>query len=114
MSQRGGLIGGVEAARTAMGVLRHMYSWSIEEKKIKREDNPFSNTTKNLPKKKQGEIVPTLPEARIVYQAAANCGYLWGTQSQLQLLTCLRLDNVCNVRGQDPSAVDVTAVCAPA
>lgn len=34
--ERGGGIGGVEAARTAMGVLRHMYSWAMEEQKLKR------------------------------------------------------------------------------
>jgi hypothetical protein len=49
--ERGGSIGGIEAARTAMGVLRHMYSWAMEEGKLKRKDNPASKIEKNLPKK---------------------------------------------------------------
>lgn len=91
--ERGPPIGGVEAARTTISVLRHMYSWAADEGKIKRKENPCSKMTKNLPKKRQGEIVLTLPEARIVWQAARDCGYPFGTQAQLQLLTSLRVDN---------------------
>jgi integrase len=46
--KRGGPIGGVEAARTTMGVLRHMYAWAIDEGKLKRHDNPASKIDKNL------------------------------------------------------------------
>jgi integrase len=89
---RGGMIGGVEAARTAMGVMRQMYSWGQEEGVIKRKDNPASKIQKNLPKKKQGEIVLNLDEARIVWRALEDCGYPFGTHAQLQLLTAERLD----------------------
>ncbi|MGH8178688.1 MAG: tyrosine-type recombinase/integrase [Steroidobacter sp.] len=90
--QRGGSIGGVEAARTAMSVLRQMYSWAIEERIVKRQDNPASKIQKNLPKKKKGEIVLSLREARIVWQAAQDCGYPFGTHAQLMLLSACRLD----------------------
>jgi hypothetical protein len=43
--KRGGPIGGVEAARTTMGVLRHMYAWAIDEGKLKRQDNPPARST---------------------------------------------------------------------
>lgn len=89
--QRGGMIGGVEAARTAMSVIRQMYTWGQEEGVIKRQDNPASKIEKNLPKKKRGEIVLTLPEARIVWQAAGDCGFPFGTHVQLQFLTSDRL-----------------------
>lgn len=94
--QRGGQIGGIEAARTVMGVLRHMYSWGMEERKIKRSDNPAARITKNLPKKKEGEVVLSLAEARIVYRAAAATGYPFGTHTQLQLLTATRLDELAS------------------
>jgi integrase len=90
--QRGGPIGGVEAARTAMSVLRQMYSWAIDERVLKRQDNPASRIQKNLPKKKTGETVLTLKEARIVWQAAEDCGYPFGTHVQLMLLSGCRLD----------------------
>lgn len=90
--QRGGQIGGVEASRTAMRVLRHMFSWAIEEGKLKRRDNPCSNITKHLPKGKQGEVVLSLKEARTVWQAAKECGYPFGSHAQLMLLTGCRLD----------------------
>ncbi|HEY1892790.1 MAG TPA: Arm DNA-binding domain-containing protein [Steroidobacteraceae bacterium] len=38
--ERGGPIGGVEAARTAMGVLRHMYSWAMNEAKLSAPTTP--------------------------------------------------------------------------
>ncbi len=85
--QKGGQLGGVEAARTTMSVLRQMYSWAIEERVLKRQDNPASRIQKNLPKKRTGETVLTLKEARIVWQAAQDCGYPFGTHAQLMLLT---------------------------
>jgi integrase len=90
--QRGGQIGGIEAARTAMNVLRHMYSWAIDEGKLKRKDNPVSKITKNLPNKQQGDVVLSIDEARIVWRAAQETGYPFGTHVQLMLLTGCRLD----------------------
>jgi integrase len=95
---RGGGIGGVEAARTAMGVLRHMYSWAMEEAKLKRKDNPASRIEKNLPKKKQGDVVLSLNEARLVWDAAEVTGYPFGTHVQLMLLTGCRLDEWASAR----------------
>ena len=89
---RGGDLGGVEAARSTMSVLRQMYSWAIEEAVIKRTDNPASKIQKNLPKKKQGETVLSLSEARAVWQAAQDCGYPFGTHVHLMLLTGCRSD----------------------
>jgi len=96
--ERGGGIGGVEAARTAMGVLRHMYSWAIEEGKLKRKDNPASKIEKNLPKKRQGDVVLSLNEARLVWDAAEATGYPFGTHVQLMLLTGCRLDEWASAR----------------
>jgi integrase len=89
---RGAVIGGVEASRTAMRVFRHMYSWAIEEGKVRRRDNPCGNIIKHLPKAKRGETVLSLEEARIVWQAAGDCGYPFGSHAQLMLLTGCRLD----------------------
>lgn len=94
----GGYIGGVEAARTAMGVFRHMYSWGMDEGKLNRKDNPVSKITKNLPKKKEGEVVLSLREARIVWDASEMTGYPFGSQTQLQLLTGTRLDELASAR----------------
>lgn len=96
--ERGGAIGGVEAARTVMGVLRHMYSWGIEESKIKRKDNPASKITKNLPKKKEGDVVLSTREARIVWDAAEATGYPYGSHVQLQQLTGCRLDELASAQ----------------
>jgi integrase len=90
--QIGGPVGGIEAARTAMSVLRQMYSWAIDEAVLKRKDNPASRIQKNLPKQRRGETVLTLREARIVWQAAQDCGYPFGAHAQLMLLTGCRLD----------------------
>lgn len=89
-------LGGIEAARTTMSVLRQMYSWAIDESVLKRKDNPASRMQKNLPKQKRGETVLTLREARIVYQAAGDCGYPFGTQAQLMLLDGCPLDEVAS------------------
>jgi integrase len=69
-----------------------MVGWGQDESVLKRADNPASKIQKNLPRKKEGEIVLTLEEARIVWQALKDCGYPFGTHSQLQLLTACRLD----------------------
>jgi len=96
--ERGGPIGGVEAARTAMGVLRHLYSWAMEEGKLRRTDNPASKIDKNLPKKKSRDVVLSLNEARIVWQAAQATGYPFGTHVQLMLLTGCRCDEWASAR----------------
>lgn len=90
--QKGGQLGGIEAARTTVSVLRQMYSWAIDESVLKRKDNPVSKMQKNLPKQKRGETVLTLKETRIVWQAAVDCGYPFGTHAQLMLLSGCRLD----------------------
>lgn len=96
--QRGGVIGGIEAARTAVGVLRHLYAWAIEEEKLKRKDNPASRIDKNLPKKRQGDVVLSLEEARLVYRAAEATRYPFGTHVQLMLLTGCRCDEWASAR----------------
>ena len=96
--KRGREIGGVEAARTAMAVLRHMYSWAMEEGKLKRKDNPASKMDRNLPKSKQSGVVLSLNEARIVWNAAEATGYPFGTHVQLMLLTGCRRDEWASAR----------------
>jgi len=85
-------IGGIEAARTAMQVLRHLFSWAIEEEMLKRQDNPCRNIIRHLPEKNTGEVVLSLRDARLVWQAAKDCGYPFGTHAQLMLLTGCRMD----------------------
>ena len=96
--EHGGPYGGVEAARTAIGVLRHMYSWAMDESKLKRRDNPASKIDKNLPKKKARDVVLSLNEARIVWQAAQATGYPFGTHVQLMLLTGCRCNEWASAR----------------
>lgn len=96
--QRGGNLGGVEAARSAMSVLRQMYSWAMDEGKLKRKENPGSKITKNLPSKNQGEVVLSLAESRMVREAAESTGYPFGTHVQLMLLTGCRLDEWASAR----------------
>jgi integrase len=96
--KRGGAIGGVEAARTAVGVLRHMFGWAIDEGKLRRQDNPASKIDKNLPKAKQRDVVLSLKEARVVWQAAESIGYPFGTHVQLMLLTGCRKDEWASAR----------------
>lgn len=69
-----------------------MYSWAIDESVLKRKDNPASKMQKNLPKQKRGETVLTLREARIVWQAAKDCGYPFGDHARLMLLDGTRCD----------------------
>ncbi len=96
--EHGGPYGGIEAARTAIGVLRHMYSWAMDESKLKRRDNPASKIDKNLPKKKARDVVLSLNEARIVWQAAQATGYPFGTHVQLMLLTGCRCNEWASAR----------------
>jgi len=97
---RGAQIGGIEAARTAMRVLRHLFSWAIEEEKLKRRDNPCSNIIRNLPEGNKGEVVLSLREARLVWQAAKDCGYPFGAHAQLMLLTGCRLDEWASAQSE--------------
>ncbi|MGH2346122.1 MAG: tyrosine-type recombinase/integrase [Chloroflexota bacterium] len=75
-----------------------MFSWAIDEGKLKRKENPVSKITKNLPTKNQGEVVLSLAESRIVWEAAGSTGYLFGTHVQLMLLTGCRLDEWASAR----------------
>jgi integrase len=79
--------GGKEAARTMVAVLRNMISWGMNEGKLRRESNPVANMEKNLPKKKRGERVLSVEEAREVWRAAGDLGYPFGPAYQLMLLT---------------------------
>jgi integrase len=79
--------GGREAARTMLAVLRQMITWGMDEDKIKREVNPATNMEKNLPKKKKGERVLSIEEAREAWRAAGDLGYPFGPVYQLDLLT---------------------------
>ncbi|MGH8138134.1 MAG: tyrosine-type recombinase/integrase [Steroidobacteraceae bacterium] len=96
--QRGPALGGIEAARSAMSILRHMFSWAMDEGTLKRKDNPVSKITKNLPNKTQGDVVLSTAEARIVWDAAQATGYPFGTHVQLMLLTGCRLDEWASAR----------------
>jgi len=75
-----------------------MYSWAMEEGKLKRKDNPASKIDRNLPKGKQGDVVLSLKEARIVWDAAEATGYPFGTHVQLMLLTGCRRDEWASAR----------------
>lgn len=63
--------GGMEAARTVLGVLRKMINWGIRERMLKRTDNPVSGMEDNLPRKRRRERVLSLEEAQIVWRAVA-------------------------------------------
>ena len=82
--------GGKEAARTVLGVLRKMISWGIDEDQLTRKDNPVSGMEKNLPKKKRGDRVLSLEEARVAWRAAGALGYPFGPTYRLILLTGCR------------------------
>jgi integrase len=81
-----------------MGVLRHMFTWALDEGKLKRKDNPASKIDRNLPKKKEREVVLSLNEARIVWAAAESAGYPFGTHVQLMLLTGCRMNEWASAR----------------
>ncbi|MGE0114932.1 MAG: tyrosine-type recombinase/integrase [Steroidobacteraceae bacterium] len=89
-SPKGRVRGGTEAARTILGVLRHMLSWAIREGLVKRTDNPASDMERNLPKKRKKDRVLTLEEARLVWRAAESAGYAFGTHARLMMLTGCR------------------------
>jgi integrase len=79
--------GGKEAARTMISVGRSMFTWGMDEKKVKRADNPFSNMEKNLPKKNKGQRALNLQEAQNAWDAACDIGYPFGPVYQLDALT---------------------------
>ncbi len=99
-SPKGRVRGGTEAARTILGVLRHMLSWAIREGLVKRSDNPASDMERNLPKKRKKDRVLSLKEARCVWLAAEAAGYAFGTHAQLMLLTGCRAGEWANARWQ--------------
>jgi hypothetical protein len=72
--------GGKEAARTFVSVLRQMITWGVQEKKLKRQDNPAANMEKNLPKKKRGERVLSLEERREARRRSIGLS-LWSSLS---------------------------------
>jgi len=82
--------GGIEAARSVIGVLRKMINWGIRERMLKRTDNPVAGMEDNLPKKRKKERVLSLGEARIVWHAAGTLGYPFGPLYRLILLTGCR------------------------
>jgi integrase len=82
--------GGMEAARTTMGVLRKMINWGIRERLLKRTDNPVAGMEDNLPRKRRKERVLSLEEAQIVWHAAGTLGYPFGPLYRLILLTGCR------------------------
>jgi integrase len=79
--------GGKEAARTMISVGRSMFTWGMEEKKINRPDNPFSNMEKVLPRKKRGDRALNIDEAQQAWDAANDIGYPFGPVYQLDALT---------------------------
>jgi integrase len=79
--------GGKEAARTMISVGRSMFTWGMDEKKINRPDNPFSNMEKTLPKKKKGQRALNLEEAQEAWDAACDIDYPFGPVYQLDALT---------------------------
>ena len=92
--------GGKEAARTVLGVLRKMISWGTEEDQLTRKDNPASGMEKNLPKKKQGDRVLSLEEARAAWRAAGTLGYPFGPTYRVILLTGCRPGEWANCQRQ--------------
>ena len=83
-------LGGIEAARTAIVVLRAMITWAIDEELVVRRDNPAAKMIRNLPPKQAKERVLSLEEARAVWRAAEAAGYAFGMHAQLMLLTGCR------------------------
>ncbi|HWX26466.1 MAG TPA: tyrosine-type recombinase/integrase [Steroidobacteraceae bacterium] len=88
-TQRGRARGGIEAARRALGVLRLMVGWAIEERLVNREDNPASRMERNLPRKRKGDRVLSLEEMRAVWRAA-DSGFAFDNHVRLTLLTACR------------------------
>jgi len=81
--------GGCEAARRALGVLRLMVGWAMDERLIHRDDNPARGFEKHLPRKRRGERVLSADEARAVWRAA-DSGFAFDNHVRLMLLTGCR------------------------
>jgi len=81
--------GGIEAARRALGVLRLMVGWAIEERLVNREDNPASRMERHLPKKRKADRVLSIDEVRAVWRAA-DSGFAFDNHARLMLLTACR------------------------
>jgi integrase len=88
-TKKGRARGGVEAARRALGVLRLMVGWAIDERLIERADNPASGMQRNLPAKKRCDRVLNLDDACMVWRAA-NSGFAFDSFTRLMLLTGCR------------------------
>ena len=97
--ERGGRIGGTEAARTTVSVLRQAYTWAAGEGILKRDVNPATNIDRHLPRKRRGERVLSLEEARNTWRAAESAGFAFGSLAQLMLLTGCRSDELASARG---------------
>jgi integrase len=92
-TNRGRARGGTEAARRALGVLRLMVGWAIDERLVDRQDNCASGMEKNLPRKNRrknrGDRILTLQDTRLVWRAA-NSGFAFDSHARLMLLTGCR------------------------
>jgi len=88
-TKRGRAHGGIEAARRALGVLRLMVGWAIEERLVNREDNPASRMERHLPKKRKADRVLSIDEVRAVWRAA-DSGFAFDNHARLMLLTGCR------------------------
>src|SRR3984957_16468241 len=89
--------GGTEAARRALGVLRLMVGWAIEERLVNREDNVASGMMRNLPPKRRGERALSISEARIVWHAA-DSGFAFDNLTRLLLMTACRAGELSQAR----------------
>jgi hypothetical protein len=89
--------GGIEAARRALGVLRLMVGWAIEERLVNREDNPASRMERHLPKKRKADRVLSIDELRAVWRAA-DSGFAFDNHARLMLLTGCRAGELARAR----------------
>src|SRR6202030_1380891 len=96
-TKKGRARGGVEAARRALGVLRLMVGWAIDERVIERADNPASGMQRNLPAKKRCDRVLSLDDACMVWRAA-NSGFAFDSFTRLMLLTGCRAGELAQAR----------------
>jgi integrase len=85
-----GRLGGPEAARTVVGVLRRLLSWGMDEGLVRERLNPAAKFERNLPRKVRRERVLSTEEARVVWEAAETLGYPFGPLYKLLLLTGCR------------------------
>jgi integrase len=88
-TKRGRAHGGIEAARRALGVLRLMVGWAIEERLLNREDNPASRMERHLPKKRKADRVLSIDEVGAVWRTA-DSGFASDNHARLMLLTGCR------------------------